>query len=89
MFLSTNNLSIVYTFPGNISLFPLILWFVLYLILQAFTNQNAAGWYAIKPNQNKQNQTKTKKSNQPTNQTTNQQNKPGYSVEIKFLMFFD
>ena len=28
-------------FPGNISLFPLISWFVLYLILQAFTNQKA------------------------------------------------
>ena len=42
MFLSTNSLSIVYTFfPENISLFPLISWFVLYLILQAFTNQNA------------------------------------------------
>ena len=41
MFLSTNNLSIVYIFPENIYLFPLILWFVLYLILQAFTNQNA------------------------------------------------
>ncbi len=27
-------------FPENISLFPLISWFVLYLILQAFTNQN-------------------------------------------------
>ena len=28
-------------FPENISLFPLISWFVLYLILQAFPNQNA------------------------------------------------
>ena len=28
-------------FPKNISLFPLISWFVIYLILQAFTNQNA------------------------------------------------
>ena len=28
-------------FPENISLFPLISWFVLYLIAQAFTNQNA------------------------------------------------
>ena len=28
-------------FPENISLFPLISWFVLYLILQAFTHQNA------------------------------------------------
>ena len=28
-------------FPENISLFPLISWFVLYLILQASTNQNA------------------------------------------------
>ena len=41
MFLSTNSLSIVYIFPENISLFPLISWFTLYLILQAFTNQNA------------------------------------------------
>ncbi len=39
MFLSTNNLSIVYIFPENISLFPLISVFVLYLILRAFTNQ--------------------------------------------------
>ena len=31
-------------FPENVSLFPLISWFVLYLILQAFTNQNAAVW---------------------------------------------
>ena len=28
-------------FPENIYLFPLISWFVLYLILQAFTHQNA------------------------------------------------
>ena len=28
-------------FPENISLFPLISWFILYLILQAFTNQKA------------------------------------------------
>ena len=28
-------------FPENITLFPHISWFVLYLILQAFTNQNA------------------------------------------------
>ena len=40
MFLSTYSLSIVYTFPENISLFPLISWFVFYLILQAFNNQN-------------------------------------------------
>ena len=41
MFLSTHSLPVVYTFPENISLFPLISWFVLYSILQAFTNQNA------------------------------------------------
>ena len=42
MFLSTNSLSIVYTFSWEyISIFPLISWFVLYLILQALTNQNA------------------------------------------------
>ena len=42
MFLSANSLSIVYTFSWEyISIFPLISWFVLYLILQAFTNQNA------------------------------------------------
>ena len=34
-------------FPENISLFPLISWFVLYLILQAFTNQNATLIYDI------------------------------------------
>ena len=38
MFLSTNSLSILYTFFLRIYLFPLISWFVLYLILQAFTN---------------------------------------------------
>ena len=38
MFLSTNSLSIVYTFFLRIYLFPLISWFVLYLILQAFSN---------------------------------------------------
>ena len=42
MFLPTNSLSLLYRlFPENISLFPLISWFVLYLISQAFTNQNA------------------------------------------------
>ena len=32
-------------FPENISLFPLISWFVLYVILQAFTNQHATFSY--------------------------------------------
>ena len=41
MFLSTNSLSIYILFPENIPLFPLISWFVIYLILQAFTNQSA------------------------------------------------
>ena len=42
MVLSTNSLSIVYSFSWEyISISSLISWFVLYLILQTFTNQNA------------------------------------------------
>ena len=43
MFLSTKSLLYI-LFPENISLFPLISWFVLYLILQAFTSQNATDY---------------------------------------------